>query len=223
MKSITTLAVMTLLGIIGTLVALNYYVNYYKPQKQASLATKSPVQSDVVVLKDSLNSIPDMVSPVATPLSNATTAAVPTNSTPAKTVEPIKPAPKAVTPAIASIPKSANVTIAPPVKPVAPVKIVPKTIPADAGIASKGIEKAKEILHVEAAPTKGLHYVVIGSFSDEKNAKSALQSYALKNLSIHKDGKLYRLSAGAYPTAAAAKLRMSELQHQSIESIVIQH
>ncbi|MEO0043457.1 MAG: hypothetical protein RL329_2905 [Bacteroidota bacterium] len=222
MKSITSLAVMTLLGIIGTLVALNYYVNYYKPQKQASLATKSPVQSDIVVLQDSLHNIPDMVSPVATPLSNPTTA-VPTNSTPVKTVEPIKPAPKAVTPAIASIPKSANVTIAPPVKPVAPVKIVPKTIPVDAGIASKGVEKVKEVLNVEVAPTKGLHYVVIGSFSDEKNAKSALQSYALKNLSIHKDGKLYRLSAGAYPTAAAAKLRMGELQHQSIESIVIQH
>jgi cell division protein FtsN len=108
------------------------------------------------------------------------------------------------------------VVVAPPTKPIVPTKVVPKTVAPDAGLAAKGGETVSGL-------TKGLHYVIIGSFADEKNAKIAMQNYVLKNLSIHKEGKLYRVSAGAFATTADAKRRMNELQRQSVESIMIQH
>jgi hypothetical protein len=143
---------------------------------------------------------------------------VPTNSTatksavhPTTTLKPVAPAPT-------TVPKSADVVVAPPVKPVVPAKVVPKTVAPDAGITTKGGDAT-----VESGFTKGLHYVIIGSFADENNAKVAMRNYVLKNLSIHKDGKLYRVSAGAFATTADAKRRMNELQRQSVESIMIQH
>jgi SPOR domain len=219
MKSITTLAVLSLIGIIGSLLALNYYVNFYKPQKQAAALLKSPVTSSVDLLKDSVKSIPDLVAPAVTTTSGTPhSPAVPTNSSGAKSSTPAKTVPKQTAHAPTAVPKSADVAVAPPVKPVLPAKVVPKTVAPDAGITAKGGDAT-----VEAGLTKGLHYVVIGSFADENNAKAAMHNYPLKNLSIHKDGKLYRLSAGAFATTAEAKRRMNELQRQSVESIMIQH
>jgi hypothetical protein len=211
MKSITTLAVVSLIGIIGSLLALNYYVNFYKLQKQAAISLKSPVESSVDLPKDSVKTIPNMVPP-------PTTTAVPTNSASAKSAPPAKIVPKQAAHVPTAVPKSADVAVAPPVKPVLPAKVVPKTVAPDAGITTKGGDAT-----VETGLTKGLHYVVIGSFADEKNAKVAMHNYPLKNLSIHKDGKFYRLSAGAFATTADAKRRMNELQRQSVESILIQH
>jgi cytoskeletal protein RodZ len=221
MKSITTLAWLSLIGIIGSLLALNYYVNIYKPQQQAAAALKLPVPSSVDFPKDSLKVVPDMVAPVTatTPVPNPAAAmAVPTNSASTKPSAhaPIKPKQNTHAPTV--VPKSADVVVAPPVKPVLPAKVVPKTVAPDAGITAKGGD-----VTVEIGLTKGLHYVVIGSFADENNAKLAMRNYPLKNLSIHKDGKLYRLSAGAFKTTADAKHRMNELQRQSVESIMIQH
>jgi cell division protein FtsN len=215
MKSITTLAVLSLIGIIGSILALNYYVNFYKPRQTA-------VPSSVELPKDSAKGIPDMVAPAATtPVSGTpiaenptSTTAVPTNSTSVKPTTTVQPATKQS----AHVPKSADVVVAPPVKPVLPAKVVPKTVAPDAGITAKGTD-----VTVENGMTKGLHYVVIGSFADENNAKVAMRNYPLKNLSIHKDGKFYRLSAGAFATTAEAKRRMNELQRQSVESILIQH
>jgi SPOR domain len=218
MKSITTLAVLSLIGIIGSLLALNYYVNFYKPQKQAAISLKSPVESSVDLPKDSVKTIPNMVPPPTTTPVTATTTAVPTNSASAKSAPPAKIVPKQAAHVPTAVPKSADVAVAPPVKPVLPAKIVPKTVAPDAGITAKGGDAT-----VETGLTKGLHYVVIGSFADEKNAKVAMHNYPLKNLSIHKDGKFYRLSAGAFATTADAKRRMNELQRQSVESILIQH
>jgi cell division protein FtsN len=116
------------------------------------------------------------------------------------------------------VPKRADIAVVPPTKLVLPAKVVPKTVAPDAGITAKGSNS-----NAELGLTKGLHYVVIGSFADEKNAKIAMQNYPLKNLNIHKDGKFYRLSAGAFATTADAKRRMNELQRQSVESIMIQH
>ncbi len=221
MKSITTLAVLSLIGIIGSILALNYYVNIYKPQQQAA-ALKSAVKSDVDFPKDSLKVVPDMVAPVVAtaPAANHSSpaTAVPTNSSSAKSSAPVPVKPKQTAPAPTVVPKSADVAVAPPKKPVLPAKIVPKTVAPDAGITAKGGEAT-----VETGLTKGLHYVVIGSFADESNAKVAMHNYPLKNLSIHKDGKFYRLSAGAFATTADAKRRMNELQRQSVESIMIQH
>jgi SPOR domain len=221
MKNITTLAVVSLFGIIGSLIALNYYVNYYKPQKQVASLSKSPVEPSAVLSTDSLKGIPTIIStPVA-----ATPTTVPTHSAPAKPVvteqakvAPTKSAPQQTAHVPKSLPKSANLPVAPPAKPVVPAKIVPQTIPADAGITAKG---ADAVIHTGL--TKGLHYVIIGSFADENNAKTAMHNYPLNHLSIYKDDKLYRLSAGAFATTAAAKVRMAELQRQSVESMMIQH
>jgi SPOR domain len=218
MKSITTLAVLSLIGIIGSLLALNYYVNFYKPQKQAAVSLKSPVESSVDLPNDSVNGIPNRIAPPTTTPVTATTTAVPTNSASAKSAPPAPIVPKQAAHVPTAVPKSADVAVAPPVKPVLPAKIVPKTVAPDAGITAKGGDAT-----VETGLTKGLHYVVIGSFADEKNAKVAMHNYPLKNLSIHKDGKFYRLSAGAFATTADAKRRMNELQRQSVESMLIQH
>jgi hypothetical protein len=221
MKSITTLAVLSLIGIIGSLLALNYYVNFYKTQKQATTLLKSPVTSSVDLLKDSVKAIPEMVAPTAatsTAPNPASTPAVPTNSTAAKSSTPVKTVPKQAAHVPTAVPKSADIAVAPPVKPILPAKVVPKTVAPNAGITAKGGDPT-----VETGLTKGLHYVVIGSFADENNAKAAMHNYPLKNLSIHKDGKLYRLSAGAFATTTDAKRRMNELQRQSVESILIQH
>lgn len=223
MKSITTFAVVSLLGIIGSLVALNYYVNSYKSKKQAASLSQLPAESAAVPKTDSLKVIPNVVStPVA-----ATPVAVPTHSAPVKpvvkAVTPAKSVVKEATPSKSALhqtahvseplPKSANIQVIPSAKPV-----VPKTIPADAGITAKGADTA-----IKMGLTKGLHYVIIGSFADENNAKVAMQNYPLNHLNIYKDGKLYRLSAGAFATTAAAKVRMTELQRQSVESMIIQH
>jgi cell division protein FtsN len=216
MKSITTLAVLSLIGIIGSLLTLNYYVNFYKPRHTA-------VQTSIELPKDSIKSIPDLVVPAvttpvtATPIAaekHSTPSVVPTTSTGAKSATTHPTAPKQAAP----VPKSADVAVKPPVKPVLPAKVVPKTVAPDAGITAKGADAT-----VEMGMTKGLHYVIIGSFADENNAKVAMHNYPLKNLSIHKDGKFYRLSAGAFATTAEAKRRMNELQRQSVESILIQH
>ncbi|MEY4934666.1 MAG: hypothetical protein RIS64_1025 [Bacteroidota bacterium] len=211
MKSITTLAVLLLIGIAASLLALNYYVNFYKPQKQAEILLKSPVTSSVDFPKDSVKVISDIVAPIA-----ATTleVPVPTNSTATKSVVHPTTTPKQTT----HVPKRADIAVVPPTKLVLPAKVVPKTVAPDAGITAKGSNS-----NAELGLTKGLHYVVIGSFADEKNAKIAMQNYPLKNLNIHKDGKFYRLSAGAFATTADAKRRMNELQRQSVESIMIQH
>jgi SPOR domain len=217
MKNITTLAVVSLFGIIGSLIALNYYVNYYKPQKQAANLSKSPVEPSTVFSTDSLKTIPTPVTAMPTTL--------PTHNAPAKPVVTEQPkiaSTKSASQQTAhvpkSLPKSANVPVVPPAKPVVPAKIVPQTIPADAGITAKG---GDAVIHTGL--TKGLHYVIIGSFADENNAKTALHNYPLNHLSIYKDDKLYRLSAGAFATTAAAKVRMAELQRQSVESMMIQH
>lgn len=214
MKNITNLAWLSLIGIFGSLLALNYYVNIYKPQQQAAAVLKSSIKSSVDFPKDSFKLIPDTVASVVTtpvtatiPAANASATAVPTNSTSAKTSTPAAP-----------VIKNTDAVIIPSVKPVLPVKVVPKTVAPNAGITAKGGDAI-----IETGLTKGLHYVVIGSFSDANNAKVAMHNYPLKNLSIHKDGKLYRLSAGAFTTTADAKRRMNELQRQSVESIIIQH
>jgi cytoskeletal protein RodZ len=218
MKSITTLALLTLIGIIGSLFALNYYVNFYKPQKQAVVTSELSVVPSVGLPKDTVKMVPDTVSSVKTTIPQVVSPVVPTSSTTAKSSTPAKTVTKQTAHAPTTVPKSADVAVVPSAKPVLPAKIVPKTVAPDAGITTKGGDAI-----VATEWTKGLHYVVIGSFTDENNAKVAMKNYPLKNLSIHKDGKFYRLSAGAFATTVDAKRRMNELQRQSVESMMIQH
>jgi hypothetical protein len=138
MKSITTLAVLLLIGIAASLLALNYYVNFYKPQKQAEILLKSPVTSSVDFPKDSVKVISDIVAPIA-----ATTleVPVPTNSTATKSVVHPTTTPKQTT----HVPKRADIAVVPPTKLVLPAKVVPKTVAPDAGITAKGSNSNAEL------------------------------------------------------------------------------
>jgi hypothetical protein len=205
MKNVTLLATLVLMSIVGGLLGLNYFVQSRPASPKTATVLTAPTAPMVVspaILTDS-----SLTAPVRAADIPAATKAIKDKLVDSKTV--IEP--KTV------------------VKPVAvdqnQSKIAVTTLPLEDVPASKGTKKeavtAPKLEPTFAPLRKGASYVIIGSFTDEKNARAVQKNISNIKTSLHKDGKYFRVSAGSFSTDAPAKQLIKELKSQDIESILL--
>lgn len=75
-------------------------------------------------------------------------------------------------------------------------------------VTSKGVESS-------------IYYVVVGTFTQETNAKDEMKLYPTQKLAILKDGVYFRLVAGKFPSAQSAKQKSQELKDEGITNFVL--
>ena len=204
MKKLTTASIIGLAIILFSLIGATYYVskNYVPPPP---------------ALTDSLSMLRDSTL-FTTDSTFATNAAV-VDSTRQKAIDSAAIAQNmlvtnVLNDSLAKVSQSTSTTpdvieIAPTVKEVV-IETPPQSVSTKSTVvASKGVETGK-------------YYVVVGTFTQEVNAKDEIKTKAGdRTLTIFKDGKYYRLIAGEFSTAKPAKQLSNELTNDGISNFVI--
>jgi SPOR domain len=235
----------------STLILSNFFYKRYTDSATAKLAVLSE-QTDSLLVNSAMLSIDKMTDTAIISLTDSDLAIGKNQgmSPVLKTYsEPILEGDKLSTVAASSIPVEQKttkpvvtvekpITLAVAAKPIEKKVIQPTTIAVVDRIAKEKIEKSvtiavaeKEAMPIEkealeVVSTKNVneakYYVIVGTFQSKENAELELKKAPDRQLSVFKDGKYFRVSAGDFPDKKEANNVAKSLNTEGVACFVIQ-